>query len=335
MPSLFLLVLQLLPVLNVAVGSNISMPNCVDHCGDVQIRYPFGIGPNCYREPPYEIICNASFGSPKPFLREFNLEVLDISWSDYSEFNLITVVLPRASICGSDGAKEIHSYDLKGSPYRFASNVLMMEGCGGSAIVKDRHGEIMSGCASICASDAAPINATTCYGVGCCQVSIPDNLDYFEIAVVFEQQIKANTFNVSVAVIDSESMLNLTGSLSSLEIIPAALSWNVSFAKPYQFEGMANVSCDSPIHICKCQIYYEGNPYLPNGCQVVKECTECIGHCDAGYSSKHSQYYYYCKKHPLFRRAPFLGFVAGLGFVLLVLGSYGLYRYVKRRREIR
>ncbi|KAL9247059.1 hypothetical protein vseg_020530 [Gypsophila vaccaria] len=342
MVSMFLIMLRLLPVLTVAVGSTISMPNCVDHCGDVLIPYPFGIGAGCYHERPYEIICNASFGSPKPFLREFSIEVLYISWPrrwpDSSDLDaqILIVGLPRPSICGSDGAMKIRSYNLKDTPYFFyMSNVLMLEGCGVSAVVKDRHGEIVAGCASICASDAVHMSETSCNGVGCCHDDMSHGVDYFEIDVAFEQPIKANICNASVAVkySGSESMQNLTGSLSSVEVIPTTLYWSTTFVEPYQYETKANVSCNH--QSCQCQDFYEGYPYVPYGCQVVKECTKCEGRCSKTYNSSTDIYYFYCRKHPLFRRAPFLGFLIGMGVVLLALACYFLYTFLKRIKEIK
>ncbi|KAL9234887.1 hypothetical protein vseg_009703 [Gypsophila vaccaria] len=358
MVSVFFFVLLLLPLLTLAADPNISLPNCADHCGHIRIPYPFGIGAGCYHDRSYEIVCNASLGSPKPILQDHNLEVLDINWPGrYSQRDprslenedlgqKITVVLPRSNFCGSDGAKGIHSYDFKGSPYRFStvSNVLMMEGCGGSAVLKTRNGTILAGCASICASDATNMSGTTCYGVGCCQASLPwinpsyynwrEELDFFEMDVHFEQPMNSNTCNASAGLITKDLMKNYVDSSSSLEYIPTTLLWRGAYFQPSWLLNMdSNSFCDQ--QGCMCSNRYEGNPYLPYGCQVVEECHKCVSRCELQHNPTGQGQYYYCSTHPLFRPAPSVGFISGLGFVILVLSTYWLYRFVKRRREIR
>uniref|UniRef100_A0A803KMV8 Uncharacterized protein n=1 Tax=Chenopodium quinoa TaxID=63459 RepID=A0A803KMV8_CHEQI len=77
--------------------------------------------------------------------------------------------------------------------------------CGGSMFLwwrvvaevlfcKKRGGEIMTGCASVCANEGASMNASNCYGVGCCQASLlssptgdfldrEEGLDFYQIAL--------------------------------------------------------------------------------------------------------------------------------------------------------
>ena len=63
-----------------AVGlGNSSCSGAAAVCGNVTIPYPFGIEPGCYIDDWFAMDCNYTLGSPKPFLRSFDLEVLDIS----------------------------------------------------------------------------------------------------------------------------------------------------------------------------------------------------------------------------------------------------------------
>ena len=63
-----------------AVGlGNSSCIGAAAVCGNVKIPYPFGIEPGCYIDDWFAIDCNYTLVSPKPILRSFDLEVLDIS----------------------------------------------------------------------------------------------------------------------------------------------------------------------------------------------------------------------------------------------------------------
>ena len=47
-------------------------PDCRADCGKVSIPYPFGIGPGCYMDDWFEIVCNGTGA----FLKKINVKVL-------------------------------------------------------------------------------------------------------------------------------------------------------------------------------------------------------------------------------------------------------------------
>ena len=51
-----------------AVAFPISLPNCPDKCGDVEIPYPFGLRKGCSIDQNFLINCTNSFGPTQPIL---------------------------------------------------------------------------------------------------------------------------------------------------------------------------------------------------------------------------------------------------------------------------
>ncbi|CAA2966949.1 wall-associated receptor kinase 2-like [Olea europaea subsp. europaea] len=61
--------------------SNITKPRCPSKCGNLTVPYPFGIGlgTGCSIDPSFEINCNTSSNPARPYHRNGNVEVTDIS----------------------------------------------------------------------------------------------------------------------------------------------------------------------------------------------------------------------------------------------------------------
>ncbi|KAH9603630.1 hypothetical protein KSS87_012445 [Heliosperma pusillum] len=359
--SLYLLVLQLLLALRLAVSSNIALPNCSEVCGQVKIPYPFGIGDNCYYEKSYEITCNNSFFPAKPFLRKFNVEVLDINWpgmysildprydtEDATDLRL-TVGLISPNLCQSDGTKQV-SNDFRDSPFLYSRwyNVFVVEGCGGSIVLKNRSGNILTGCASFCDSNAGQKNTSSCYGVGCCQASLlssptrdyiekgeDGDLDFYKLSVELQQPATTNACSISATLIESKSVNKFAGKLSGLPTLPTVLEWRGIYI---QSNNHKNFTCYNESNTgpqCFCEFPYEGNPFLPYGCQVLEVCRKCKHRCGIIDNPNGSGRVVGCEKNQLLRRASVIGFSSGMGLVLLVLGGYWLYRYLKRRKMLK
>ena len=99
-------------------------------CGNLTIPYPFGIKPGCDIDDWFAIGCNHTLGSPKPFLRRLDLEVLDISlggtlrvnypmswWCPTTETKNATWSAPNVSLASSPFfylkiEKHIHCHGL-------------------------------------------------------------------------------------------------------------------------------------------------------------------------------------------------------------------------------
>ncbi|GMN20936.1 hypothetical protein TIFTF001_047198 [Ficus carica] len=83
---------------------------------------------------------------------------------------------------------------------------------------------------------------------------------------------------------------------------------------------------------CYCQ-GLEGNPYLIGGCsQDINECEESRGYCYGGSTCVNTYGSYYCSNK---RKFILIGVGSAFGALLLLFGTWGLYKFIKKRKDVK
>ncbi|XP_059654890.1 wall-associated receptor kinase-like 10 isoform X1 [Cornus florida] len=264
-----------------ALAASLAKPGCPDKCGNITIPYPFGIGPNCFAiESSYsfEIICNKSVTPPKPFVTSMNLEVLEISLTE----GTIRVYNPVIT-SNCDNRVNHQVVNLNPTPFFFSDTYSRFTamGCDNLALIDYRG--LAIGCVSNC-------NVTSkdkvCYGINCCQTTIPPFFDFFNASF---RSIVSNNDNKGCKyafMVDQEWFTKLTdpNAVKGMEKVPVVLRWGtfdmcrayIGFYPKTSLCG-TNASCFNQSStynttLCQCDHGYEGNPYLPHGCQGTGTC---------------------------------------------------------------
>nr|KAJ0189949.1 hypothetical protein LSAT_V11C800437190 [Lactuca sativa] len=253
-----------------------ARPGCTDMCGKIRIPYPFGIGTGCYINEWYAVDCNSS----TPYLSAINnLELLSLNLENQT----MAVNFSMNSDCVDTirNNSQILSVDLGESPFLFSreDNKFTVEGCE-NAVILDQGGNLVTGCSTICQNQTTN-QRDDCYGVNCCQTTIPYYLKAYTIDTTSLQRQSPGGVCGSAFVVDEQMYLpgRFSGKSAIFEnsFVPISLRWTLrpeeigesdcsSMARETLYLGNGT---NIESYKCNCRPIEEGSPYLTNGCQGV------------------------------------------------------------------
>ncbi|KAF8007394.1 hypothetical protein BT93_K1410 [Corymbia citriodora subsp. variegata] len=344
-----LLLLVSLTVRASGAATGLAKPHCAEKCGNVTIPFPFGIERRCFLDDWYEIVCQLNHTIP--ILNKIGLRVLNISLFSGSSDGSGTINVSLPLNFANESCQGIELGDpvnLEGSGFVFSQrwNVFTSVGCDTNATVTSKESAGMAFTSTGCWSKCAVTNTNfswhgACSGVdGCCQTTLPLNLQAFEVDIKAGGQQGCNYAFLA----DKSWFSNLKGlyDLRLNDAVPVVLEWGIRNDTNYYPELIQSSlnsyfdchTSDLPYMQCRCFGGYAGNPYILGGCQDINECEDsniCRGR---GGTCVNREGDYDCvdgRETAKFILIVFGAVVGGLVHVLLL--SRWLYKVIKKRRE--
>nr|GMD94396.1 wall-associated receptor kinase-like 1 [Ipomoea batatas] len=214
---------------------------CQGKCGDVYIRYPFGIGSSgCYLNKWFRINCTkSSNGAKRPFL--------------------------MSSFSG----------DRKG--VRREILTFLIFGCGGASLGKPGEEFKQMGCTLNCSSKTTLLKtADDCQGINCCQ--LPFDQDVQTYHVNFTRTDSSAACNYAFFFGGStlpDSLQRFPSRQQEKEVVvPVVWKWTITkhdlpYLAPSFIVDYCHTYYDDESYHCYCQYPEGGNVYLPHGCKKM------------------------------------------------------------------
>uniref|UniRef100_M4DNP4 Protein kinase domain-containing protein n=1 Tax=Brassica campestris TaxID=3711 RepID=M4DNP4_BRACM len=201
----------------------------------------------------------------------------DFIYEDRShKSNGFQIQSPRKTSGYSYGKKDVQSLNLTGSPFFISdNNKFTAVGCNIKAMMVGTGPQIV-GCEARCGKETRYYKDAdkSCVGYKCCQTKIPPGLQVYD-STVEKLEPGKNVCQEAYLSREDFSTYTLTSpDLTENVIVTMDLEWRLEVPpnivpKSSHCEISTSVirTDDQYKYQCRCRSGYEGNPYLPGGCQ--------------------------------------------------------------------
>ncbi|XP_042452342.1 wall-associated receptor kinase 5-like [Zingiber officinale] len=302
-------VLVILIVTSISISStrstNFAIPsNCSKLCGNISIQYPFGIEDGCFRAG-FNLTCstNTDTASPQLLLGDGTVVVTGFDM----ESGLVNIDSPVTLMMGVDASSPVTTslINLQNWPFSFnlmkrnyvgeaggldylMSNSLYAAGCSATVNLVDAVRNISIDHCSTASCSIDAVNDT-----GRCDISLDDLDLQTPLAVQLTRLINETERLSSVAAVmydeyTSDEALQRFTTSGDRAGLKASLAWYMDDHSTCEearqnsatyacrsrnsdcYDAYPGASSDAVGYFCRCSLSYEGNPYLPDGCQETK-----------------------------------------------------------------
>ncbi|KAL0430225.1 UNVERIFIED_CONTAM: Wall-associated receptor kinase-like 8 [Sesamum radiatum] len=287
---------------SVALAISLAKRGCQETCGNVTIPYPFGIGSQCYLKSSFAVICENSTNPARLFLSSMQLEILNMSL-----------------------------YEIQ-------------SGCANKTTTN-------GGCMAICDDNSTD---TSCNGINCCKITIPTELKQLQFTYQSIRNGRNKSFCGYAFLADKKWFREDYGKYNGLRSdlldpfdkefgnASMVLEWEYDKSLGYYNDrtqcvypnersfSYSSLYFELSSRVCYCLDGFEGNPYLPEGCQDIDECGN-LTMCPHGFTCINTMGSYNCQKQKSRLKIAIIVIGCALGALVLLLGAWASTKAIRKR----